>query len=57
MQSSPSPEALSAQQAAAFLGVKPETLYAYASRGLLRRVGTGKRRVDPRGARRAAARP
>jgi citrate synthase len=35
---------LSAKEAAARLGVKTETLYAYASRGLLRRVGDGKRR-------------
>jgi citrate synthase len=35
---------LSAQEAAKLLGVKPQTLYAYASRGLLRRVGDGKRR-------------
>ncbi|HVR60441.1 MAG TPA: citrate synthase family protein [Polyangia bacterium] len=41
MQSRPS---ISARDAAAFLGVKAQTLYAYASRGLLRRVGTGKRR-------------
>lgn len=36
--------ALSAAEAAALLGVKAQTLYAYASRGLVRRVGTGKRR-------------
>jgi citrate synthase len=41
MQSSAS---LSAKEAAQLLGVKPQTLYAYASRGLLRRVGSGKRR-------------
>ena len=35
---------LSAAEAAELLGVKPQTLYAYASRGLLRRVGQGKRR-------------
>lgn len=35
---------LSAQEAAEALGVKPQTLYAYASRGLLRRLGEGKRR-------------
>jgi citrate synthase len=35
---------LSAREAARLLGVKPQTLYAYASRGLLRRVGQGKRR-------------
>ncbi len=35
---------LSALEAARLLGVKPQTLYAYASRGLLRRTGTGKRR-------------
>lgn len=35
---------LSAQEAATLLGVKTQTLYAYASRSLLRRVGTGKRR-------------
>jgi citrate synthase len=39
-----SPTSLSAKDAAARLGVKTETLYAYASRGLLRRVGDGKRR-------------
>src|SRR4051812_26451646 len=39
-----SPAAVSAKEAAELLGVKPQTLYAYASRGLLRRVGTGKRR-------------
>jgi citrate synthase len=44
MQSAAPVPSLSAQQAAEFLRVKPETLYAYASRGLLRRVGTGKRR-------------
>src|SRR5258706_2202483 len=38
------PEAISAAEAAQLLGVKAQTLYAYASRGLLRRVGTGKRR-------------
>jgi citrate synthase len=35
---------LSAREAAELLGVKAQTLYAYASRGLVRRVGTGKRR-------------
>src|SRR5262245_7346124 len=35
---------LSAADAAQLLGVRRQTLYAYASRGLLRRVGTGKRR-------------
>jgi citrate synthase len=35
---------LSAKEAAKLLGVKAQTLYAYASRGLLRRVGDGKRR-------------
>jgi citrate synthase len=35
---------LSAADAASLLGVKAQTVYAYASRGLLRRVGTGKRR-------------
>lgn len=35
---------LSAREAAARLGVKAQTLYAYASRGMLRRVGEGKRR-------------
>jgi len=35
---------LSAAEAATRLGVKTQTLYAYASRGLLRRVGDGKRR-------------
>jgi len=44
MQSAAAVPSLSAREAAEFLGVKPETLYAYASRGLLRRVGTGKRR-------------
>ncbi|HKY37119.1 MAG TPA: citrate synthase, partial [Polyangiaceae bacterium] len=42
MQSSAS--SLSAGEAAALLGVKPQTLYAYASRGLVRRSGIGKRR-------------
>jgi citrate synthase len=37
-------ETVSAQQAAVLLGVKPQTIYAYASRGLVRRVGRGKRR-------------
>jgi citrate synthase len=41
LRSSPS---LSAREAAELLGVKAQTLYAYASRGLLRRVGQGKRR-------------
>jgi citrate synthase len=35
---------LSSKEAAALLGVKAQTLYAYASRGLLRRVGDGKHR-------------
>jgi len=35
---------LSSKEAAELLGVKPQTLYAYASRGLIRRVGDGKRR-------------
>jgi citrate synthase len=35
---------LNAREAAALLGVKLQTLYAYASRGLVRRVGTGKKR-------------
>ncbi len=39
-----SPASLGAKEAAEFLGVKPQTLYAYASRNQLRRVGTGKRR-------------
>lgn len=39
-----SPASLSAKEAAELLGVKPQTLYAYASRGFVRRVGTGKRR-------------
>jgi citrate synthase len=39
------PEAISAREAVQLLGVKAQTLYAYASRGLLRRVGTGKRRL------------
>lgn len=38
------PASLSSKEAAELLGVKPQTLYAYASRGLLRRVGDGKRR-------------
>jgi hypothetical protein len=44
MQSSADVVSLGAAEAAALLGVKPQTLYAYASRGLLRRVGGGKRR-------------
>ena len=44
MQQSSDEGSLSAAEAAKLLGVKPQTLYAYASRGLLRRVGTGKRR-------------
>jgi citrate synthase len=44
MQPSSAVSSLSASRAAEFLGIKPQTLYAYASRGLLRRVGTGKRR-------------
>jgi citrate synthase len=39
-----SPTTASADEAADFLGVKRQTLYAYASRGLVRRVGVGKRR-------------
>ena len=39
-----SPASLSSRAAAELLGVKTQTLYAYASRGLLRRVGEGKRR-------------
>jgi len=39
-----SAESLSAKEAAERLGVKAQTLYAYASRGLLRRLGSGKRR-------------
>lgn len=35
---------VTAKEAAALLGVKAQTLYAYASRGLVRRVGAGKRR-------------
>jgi len=35
---------LTAREAAELLGVKAQTLYAYASRGLLRRIGQGKRR-------------
>lgn len=35
---------VTAGEAAELLGVKPQTLYAYASRGLIRRVGNGKRR-------------
>lgn len=41
MQSAPS---LSSKEAAQLLGVKTQTLYAYASRGLLRRIGDGKHR-------------
>jgi citrate synthase len=41
---SATPGTVTAQAAAALLGVKPQTLYAYASRGLVRRVGSGKRR-------------
>lgn len=44
MQLSADEGSLSAPEAAELLGVKPQTLYAYASRGLLRRVGSGKRR-------------
>lgn len=44
MQSASSPASLDARAAAAWLGVKAQTLYAYASRGLVRRVGSGKRR-------------
>lgn len=44
MQSSADLASLSAAEAAELLGVKPQTLYAYASRGLVRRVGSGKRR-------------
>jgi citrate synthase len=40
----PPPDSFDAAQAAELLGVKRQTLYAYASRGLLRRVGSGKRR-------------
>ena len=39
-----SASSLSAKEAAEVLGVKAQTLYAYASRGLVRRVGAGKRR-------------
>lgn len=35
---------LSAAEVAQLLGVKAQTVYAYASRGLLRRIGTGKQR-------------
>jgi citrate synthase len=38
------PASVDAREAAARLGVKAQTLYAYASRGLVRRVGDGKRR-------------
>lgn len=38
------PSTLTAREAAELLGVKAQTLYAYASRGLVRRVGDGKRR-------------
>lgn len=44
MQPSNDEGSLGAADAARLLGVKPQTLYAYASRGLLRRVGAGKRR-------------
>jgi citrate synthase len=44
MQSQAEQTAVSAREAAALLGVKAQTLYAYASRGLVRRVGDGKRR-------------
>jgi citrate synthase len=44
MQSPADIASVSAAEAARLLGVKPQTLYAYASRGLVRRVGTGKRR-------------
>src|SRR6478752_2529683 len=44
MQSPADSPSLSAAEAATLLGVKAQTLYAYASRGLVRRVGTGKRR-------------
>jgi citrate synthase len=44
MQSNAELASLGAAEAAEWLGVKPQTLYAYASRGQLRRVGTGKRR-------------
>ena len=41
---SSSAPSLTAAEAAQLLGVKAQTVYAYASRGLLRRVGLGKRR-------------
>src|SRR6478752_710648 len=44
MQSPADSPSLSAAEAATLLGVKAQTLYAYASRGLVRRVGSGKRR-------------
>lgn len=44
MQTTSTPDSLDAAAAAALLGVKRQTLYAYASRGLVRRIGTGKRR-------------
>jgi citrate synthase len=44
MQPSADVASLDAADAAQLLGVKPQTLYAYASRGLVRRVGSGKRR-------------
>lgn len=44
MQSSEELASVTAAEAARLLGVKPQTLYAYASRGLVRRVGDGKRR-------------
>lgn len=44
MQSTDESASVSAAEAASLLGVKAQTLYAYASRGLVRRVGDGKRR-------------
>ncbi len=44
MHSSDELATLSAREAALLLGVKAQTLYAYASRGLVRRTGDGKRR-------------
>jgi citrate synthase len=44
MQQAAEDSSLSAAEAARLLGIKLQTLYAYASRGLLRRVGAGKRR-------------
>ena len=44
MVDSPDGDFVSAQQACALLGVKPATLYAYVSRGLLQSYRQGARR-------------